>query len=202
MSFVFGLLPSNWSQFSPFQVTPVIFAEDTRRRMCAKALRQVGEQGTSVPIAIAVSSLACLRPLPEWAGRSVLPIPRNFFRAALSAETGGPCADFETRGAECCTGVTSGAFGDSRWHGRAYGASATDERASATEWNGASWSGCGVTRSLRMARGERLVEKAPHAVLDDLAGIQTARAPNSFGGTSIVCLDDGGFVMAEDCFRR
>jgi hypothetical protein len=28
MSFVFALLPSNWSQFSPFQVTPVIFAED------------------------------------------------------------------------------------------------------------------------------------------------------------------------------
>src|SRR5271170_5898031 len=28
MSLVFALLPSNWSQFSPFQVTPVIFAED------------------------------------------------------------------------------------------------------------------------------------------------------------------------------
>jgi hypothetical protein len=27
--FAFALLPSNWSQFSPFQVTPVIFAEDS-----------------------------------------------------------------------------------------------------------------------------------------------------------------------------
>ena len=60
-------------------------------------------------------------------------IPRNFFRAALSPETGGPCADFETPEAECCTGVTSEAFGDSRWLGRACGASATNERDSAAE---------------------------------------------------------------------
>jgi hypothetical protein len=29
MSVAFALLPSNWSQFSPFQVTLAIFAEDT-----------------------------------------------------------------------------------------------------------------------------------------------------------------------------
>ncbi|MGO9603988.1 MAG: hypothetical protein ACLQAT_11405 [Candidatus Binataceae bacterium] len=35
MSFVFALFPSNWSRFSPFQVTPVIFAEDRGRSICA-----------------------------------------------------------------------------------------------------------------------------------------------------------------------
>jgi len=34
----------------------------------------------------------------------VFPNPRNFFRAALSPETGGPCADFET----CEVGVLHG----------------------------------------------------------------------------------------------
>jgi hypothetical protein len=33
MSFVFALLPLNWSQFSPFQVTPGIFAGDSLQHL-------------------------------------------------------------------------------------------------------------------------------------------------------------------------
>jgi len=36
---------------------------------------------------------------------------RNFFRAGLSIESGGPRADSWTREAERCTGVTNAVFG-------------------------------------------------------------------------------------------
>lgn len=74
-------------------------------------------------IAVAVCLLGLFAPASRMGVLS--PIPRSFFRATLSPETGGTCADFVTREAEYCTGVTSGSVRRSRWHGGAHGASAT-----------------------------------------------------------------------------
>jgi hypothetical protein len=55
------------------------------------------KQVPTVALTIAVCLLVSCARFREAAGRSAFPIPRHFFRAALSPETGGPCADFEMR---------------------------------------------------------------------------------------------------------